>query len=177
MSSASLHTIWRCWWEDLLVKNVCSLLHFPWICLLLWVTISIRRSVLFLLLNDSPCITSFIATVMFYLAVESNHNTIWPNEPRQQSCRVQLHFRNTQTQADWMASNTHNTLRRPDDAISGESSAWHGSTYTMSFDQQTLSVSSIKRMTQKESWNFPNTLRKKRYHYSCLCTPKKPSTN
>lgn len=174
VSSAPLRTMWWCWWEDLLVENFCRLVHPPRICLLLWVTISIR-SVHFLPFSDSPCIINFITKLMFYLAMESNHNTIWANESRQQSCRVQLHFRSAQTRADWMASNIHSTVRRPDDAISGASPAWHSCTYTTASGQETLPLSSLKRLIQKESWNILKALRNKRHLYSCLCKLKKPS--
>lgn len=34
MSSASLHTIWCCWWEDLLVDSFCHMEQLSQICLL-----------------------------------------------------------------------------------------------------------------------------------------------
>lgn len=59
VSSASICTIWWCWWEDILVESFCHMEQLSQTCLLHWVTISSKSSVLFLPFNDSPCIINF----------------------------------------------------------------------------------------------------------------------
>ena len=117
MSPASLSTIWRCWWEDLLVESFCLMEQLSQICSTESpFQVRAQCSVLFSSFKDCPCIINFLTMQMVYLAMEINHNTIWPNQSRQESC-ARLYFRHAQILSDWVAFSTHNTVKRPDDDI------------------------------------------------------------